>query len=521
MEKKFVFIKDRYFEDFPQGSAVMTNREKTNGELHDRPYYCIYEKDGISWAIPVSSQIDKYSSIYSDKLAKYGRCDNIVFGEVLGHTNAFLIQNICPITKEYVGDEFIHNGTPVQVDLLMQRELEAKTNKTLALAKQGKKVVFTDIFAIEEKLKQNLNEDLVFDDVKEVITPAMEEKRIDKEKLGKLNAKDLSEFFVKELSNIQLQEAEERQNFYKFCAGFRYNSYSVNNTILLYGQAKERKLYPVFGTFNEWSEKHKTSIRRGEKGLTICFPHEIEYYRYLENGKMKNVLKNDLSKEEQQRYDERVKAGEVEKKKAMKFFFGDKLFSLTQTNMSETERAAYIQRYNAYNTSDENKAVLDKLIVIAKACGINYEEKSIQDESLGWITRSGSTLVVKEDMPVDSKVSVLAHELGHYMLHTRDKSEVSRMNEELQAQLFSHVAMERLGIDSEKQFSLKYISGYLGPVAGAAGDKQAERLYNNLKTVLPAARLLGEAVEAEALTPKNIQSIKNFAPAKTAAAVME
>ena len=51
--------------------------------------------------IPFSSQVSKFKGIYNKKMQKYNRCDTIVFGEVLGHEKAFLIQNMCPITEKY------------------------------------------------------------------------------------------------------------------------------------------------------------------------------------------------------------------------------------------------------------------------------------------------------------------------------------------------------------------------------------------------------------------------------------
>lgn len=42
--------------------------------------------------IPFSSQVSKFKGIYNKKMQKYNRCDTIVFGEVLGHEKAFLIQ---------------------------------------------------------------------------------------------------------------------------------------------------------------------------------------------------------------------------------------------------------------------------------------------------------------------------------------------------------------------------------------------------------------------------------------------
>lgn len=47
--------------------------------------------------IPFSSRVAKFRGYYNAKIDKYGRCDTIVFGDVLGYEKAFLIQNMCPI----------------------------------------------------------------------------------------------------------------------------------------------------------------------------------------------------------------------------------------------------------------------------------------------------------------------------------------------------------------------------------------------------------------------------------------
>lgn len=49
--------------------------------------------------IPFSSRVSKFTGIYNKKIQKYGKCDTIVFGDVLGHRKAFLIQNMEPVKK--------------------------------------------------------------------------------------------------------------------------------------------------------------------------------------------------------------------------------------------------------------------------------------------------------------------------------------------------------------------------------------------------------------------------------------
>lgn len=84
--ERFYFINNQYFIDFPDKS-LMKNREVINGEVHDRPcLYAFHDTDtGIMWAVPFSSKVSKFKEIYQNKIKKYGKCDTIDFGYVLGY----------------------------------------------------------------------------------------------------------------------------------------------------------------------------------------------------------------------------------------------------------------------------------------------------------------------------------------------------------------------------------------------------------------------------------------------------
>ena len=98
----FYYIKDQYFEDFPD-PHLMKNKETVEGQVHDRPCFYAFQdkKTELYWMIPFSSQVEKFHGIYEQKMQKYRQCDTIVFGEVIGHEKAFLIQNMFPVTEEY------------------------------------------------------------------------------------------------------------------------------------------------------------------------------------------------------------------------------------------------------------------------------------------------------------------------------------------------------------------------------------------------------------------------------------
>ena len=152
----FYYIDDQYFVDFPY-DELMRNKETIDGQVHDRPCFFAFrdDKTGLYWMIPFSSRIEKFRGIYNKKMEKYKRCDTIVFGNVLGHEKAFLIQNMCPITDKYIKNEYIDRkaGIPVKIDGKTEAELISKAKRVLALQRQGRNLIFPkDVLQIEKAL---------------------------------------------------------------------------------------------------------------------------------------------------------------------------------------------------------------------------------------------------------------------------------------------------------------------------------------------------------------------------------
>jgi len=152
---KFYFLTDDYFIDFPDEN-LMRNSEKINGEIHDRPcfYSFLDNKTNVYWMIPFSSKVLKYRKIYNDKITRYGKCDTIIFGEILGHAKAFLIQNMCPVIPKYIQNEYIdkNSNTPVKVNGIFDKEIISKAKKVLSLQRKGNKLIFPDVLTIEKAL---------------------------------------------------------------------------------------------------------------------------------------------------------------------------------------------------------------------------------------------------------------------------------------------------------------------------------------------------------------------------------
>lgn len=154
----FYFLTDQYFQRFSD-PYLMRNKETVNGKLHGRPcfYAFLDERTQLFWVIPISSQIEKYKTIYQKKIERHKQCDTIAFAPIFGHESAFLIQNMCPVSLKYVFEEYLdQNNIPVRIPGHLEAELIRKAKKVLTLQRQGFSLLFPDSLAIESILLKEL-----------------------------------------------------------------------------------------------------------------------------------------------------------------------------------------------------------------------------------------------------------------------------------------------------------------------------------------------------------------------------
>ena len=156
---KFCFLSDRYYTDF-QDPYLMKNKEVIGGVMHDRPCFFAFQDSitpEILWLVPISSNYAKYKILYDKKISRYGKCNTIRFGEVLGKQAAFLIQNMCPVTEQYIREVYVDkNGVPVQIDGRTVDDVISNAREVLAINKRGVKIIFPDVNRIHKILCEQL-----------------------------------------------------------------------------------------------------------------------------------------------------------------------------------------------------------------------------------------------------------------------------------------------------------------------------------------------------------------------------
>ncbi len=148
----FYLIQDRFFEEM-QDPYLKGNKKE------NRPhYYCFEDKEGFYWMIPLSSRVDKYKKIMNKKMSANKPCDILHITKLgVGKESVFLIQDIFPITEEYIEREYTVAGIP----FVMRNEkgiaiIERKAKNIIKLLKRGITINPTqpNVLAILEKLKE-------------------------------------------------------------------------------------------------------------------------------------------------------------------------------------------------------------------------------------------------------------------------------------------------------------------------------------------------------------------------------
>lgn len=160
MQAQLFFLSNQYYADFPD-DKLMKNKDVINGVPHNRPCFFAFadsKHPEIYWIVPISSRYEKYRKLAQSKIEKYGRCNTIRFGTVLGRDTAFLIQNMCPATEKYLTAYIDKNHCPIRIDNRIAADVERNARDVLAIAKRGAKVVFPDVFKIYNDLVRQLEE---------------------------------------------------------------------------------------------------------------------------------------------------------------------------------------------------------------------------------------------------------------------------------------------------------------------------------------------------------------------------
>lgn len=156
VDGRLYFIKDEFFE------IVGEEYLKMNKEDSQRPHYYAF-KDTITnllWVIPCSSQISKYKKIIETKKKNGKKHNHIQIIKVNGIEQAFLFQDMFPITEKYIKNPYIKQKVFMEIkDPKKLSAIEDNAKDIIKLMRHGIKFTPTqpDSIRIEEMMLKELN----------------------------------------------------------------------------------------------------------------------------------------------------------------------------------------------------------------------------------------------------------------------------------------------------------------------------------------------------------------------------
>ena len=140
-------VSDLYFEDFP-------NVRHMDNKHENRPYFlAIREDSGVTWLLPLSSQVSKYRAKIQQDEKRHGSSLFHYITNVAGQERVVLIGNCIPVTDQYIVRPFTIRGTPyVFGSKDVCKQILSKFRRYIAMVRAGKLTPAVNILEIESVL---------------------------------------------------------------------------------------------------------------------------------------------------------------------------------------------------------------------------------------------------------------------------------------------------------------------------------------------------------------------------------
>ena len=278
---------------------------------------------------------------------------------------------------------------------------------------------------------------------------------------------------VKEIvSSIEqnIQDLFQSERYFDYLRTMsRFHSYSVNNTILIHMQRPHASM-PAAG-FNKWKQFGR-HVKKGEKGLTIIAPtplkKKIEEMR-LDPDTKAPVLDGDgnIIMDE--------KTVEIPLFKPVKVFTADQTEGKPLPSLA-TGLTGDVQQYEAF------------MEALRRTSPIPISFAALAPDTDGVCSFTKQTISIREGMSQVQTVCATVHEIGHAVLHDREKDRLSaaagnadppkakdKNTMEVEAESVSFAVCQYYGIDTS--------ANSMGYIAGWSRDKTLPELKASLETI--------------------------------------
>ena len=280
---------------------------------------------------------------------------------------------------------------------------------------------------------------------------------------------------VKEIvSSIEqnIQDLFQSERYFDYLRTMsRFHSYSVNNTILIHMQRPHASM-PAAG-FNKWKQFGR-HVKKGEKGLTIIAPTPLK--KKIEEMRLDPDTKAPvLDRDGNIIIDE--KTVEIPLFKPVKVFTADQTEGKPLPSLA-TGLTGDVQQYEAF------------MEALRRTSPMPISFAPLEPNTDGVCSFTKQTISIREGMSQVQTVCAAVHEIGHAVLHDREKNRLSAAagntdkeppkikdenTMEVEAESVSYAVCQYYGIDTS--------ANSIGYIAGWSKDKSLPELKASLDTI--------------------------------------
>lgn len=267
-----------------------------------------------------------------------------------------------------------------------------------------------------------------------------------------------------------IQELFQSEKYFDYLRTMsRFHSYSVNNTILIHMQ-RPHAANPVAG-FQKWKQFGR-HVKKGETGLTIIAPTPLK--KKIEEMRLDPDTKAPvLDPDGNVIFDE--KTVEIPLFKPVKVFSADQTDGKPLPSLS-TDLTGNVQQYEAF------------MEALRRTSPMPIVFGALEPDTDGVCSFTRQTITIREGMSEVQTVCAAVHEIGHAVLHDREKDRLSaaagnteppkakdKNTMEVEAESVSFAVCQYYGIDTS--------ANSMGYIAGWSKDRSLPELKASLETI--------------------------------------
>lgn len=265
--------------------------------------------------------------------------------------------------------------------------------------------------------------------------------------------------------------SERYLNYLTFLS--KFHNYSWRNTVLIFMQNPEATL--VAG-FNDWKNKHKRYVKKGEKAIRIIAPYYKKFQKEVDvldnNGNA--VIVNGKHLTEQKEFE--------------KLLFR----AVSVFDVSQTDGEPLPQLTNELQDTVKNYQELFTAISSFSDYPIEFED--ISGGAKGYCNYIEQRIAIKNGMSEAQTIKTAIHELTHSRLHNpidndKKQNKISRDSAEVQAESVAFVVANHFGIDTS-DYSFDYIASW-------SNGKELEELHESLEIIQKEANIIIQGIEEQ------------------------